>query len=71
MRRLQHLYCCMKCLSWTFGLVAFVVFMGHWGRTLVASTGFALFMECFGLEVCGVHVCSVSEAFSLVFLFFY
>ena len=53
-----------------FGLVAFVVFMGHWGWMFVASTGFALFMECFGLEVCGVHnVCSVSEAFSLVFLF--
>ena len=29
-------------------------------------------MECFGLEVCGVHnVCSVSEAFSLVFLFLF
>ena len=55
-----------------FGLVAFVVFMGHWRWTFVASTGFVLFMECFGLELCGVHiVCSVSEAFSLVFLFLF
>ena len=36
----------------------------------MASTGFVLFMECFGLDVCGVHnICSVSEALSLVFLF--
>ena len=36
----------------------------------MASTGFVLFMECFGLEVCGVHsICSVSEVFSLLFLF--
>ena len=32
---------------------------------------FVLFMECFGLDVCGVHsVCSVFEAFRLVFLFY-
>ena len=55
-----------------FGLVAFVVLMGHWGWTFVASTGFVLFMECLGLEVCGVHnVCGVSEAFGLVFLFLF
>ena len=54
-----------------FGLVAIVVFIGHWVWTFVASTGFVLFMECYGLDVCGVHnVCSVSEAFSLVFFFF-
>ena len=48
------------------------MFMGHWGWTFVASTGFVLFMECFGLEVCGVpNVCNVSEAFSLVFLFLF
>ena len=48
------------------------MFMGHWGWTFVASTGFVLFMKCFGSDVCGVHsVCSVSEAFSLVFLFLF
>ena len=38
----------------------------------MASTGFVLFMECFGLDVCGVHnICSISEAFSLIFLFLF
>ena len=47
------------------------MFMGHWGWTFVASTEFVLVMECFGLEVCGGHsVCSLSEAFSLVFVIF-
>ena len=55
-----------------FELVAIVVFKGHLVWTFVASTGFVLFIECYGLDVCGVHnICSVSEAFSLVFLFLF
>ena len=37
----------------------------------MAFTVFVLFMECFRLDVCGVHsICSISEAFRLVFLFY-
>ena len=47
-------------------LRVFVAFMGHWGGTVVAFPLLTVFM----LNVCGVHsVCSVSEAFRLVFLF--
>ena len=50
---------------------ALIVFMGHWGWTFVAFTVFVLLMECFGLDVCGFHsICSVFEAFRLLFLFY-
>ena len=61
---------------WGGNRLAFPVLSSVYGalvlNVFVAFTVFVLFMECFGLDVCGIHnVCCVSEAFRLVFLFYF